>query len=171
MDFYAQQSGNNSDTLRVRFTSTGDPRDEPTSDALAQVDVPESTLTASYGWNTATFASPIRNLSLNRNYAVVWSLGSGVIACKLAYNTSTSTNVLDSSDSGASWEYDSTSQTFGRIYGTYTTPGSSYNLTRNYVSSARLAHAVGQSKPRSNRCQHPTFEFARAFGQLLADRF
>ena len=32
---------------------------------------------------------------------------------------------------------------WGRLYGTYTTPGTSYNVTRNYVSSVRIALQSG----------------------------
>ena len=40
-------------------------------------------------------------------------------------------------------QYNATRQFFGRIYGTYTTPGPSYNVTRNYVSYIRLALQSG----------------------------
>src|SRR5207245_1504877 len=51
--------------------------------------------------------------------------------------------VLETDDAGASWQLMSTRQIYYRLYGTYTTPGTSYNVTRNYVSYVRLALQSG----------------------------
>ncbi len=155
IDFVGRQNSSASETLTVQLRSSGDPiqppssadpNDGPTSSVLGQVNIPESSLYSggSGGWNTVTFASPIRNLALNRIYEVVFMQASGSgQAMRLTYDDSAPSGVFESSDAGASWRYMTTRQIFGRIYGTYTTPGSSYNLTRNYVSSVRLALQSG----------------------------
>ena len=64
-------------------------------------------------------------------------------AFSLTADDSFASGVTESSDGGASWTYNTTRQMFGRVYGTYTTPGPSYNVTRNYVSYVRLALQAG----------------------------
>jgi hypothetical protein len=64
-------------------------------------------------------------------------------AAKIAYNDSFATGITDSTDGGASWQLMTTRQMWGRLYGTYTTPGTSYNVTRSYVSSIRIALQSG----------------------------
>jgi hypothetical protein len=58
-------------------------------------------------------------------------------------------NVLESGDGGASWQNMAARQTYYRLYGTYTTPGPSYNITRNYVRQVRIQLRAGtQSNAR-----------------------
>jgi hypothetical protein len=49
----------------------------------------------------------------------------------------------ESADGGASWKYISPRAVFGRVYGTFTTAGSTYAVTRNYVQYVRLALQAG----------------------------
>lgn len=144
IDFYGRQNGLGTETLRVQLRPCGDPTDRPTGNALGTVNVAESSLSASDAWNTVTFASPVRDLSFARRYALVFSQASGTgQAARLYYNTAGTTGVNDSTDSGATWDYTSTRQNYARVYGTYTTPGTTYNVTRNFVSSVRIALQSG----------------------------
>ncbi|MEX0613375.1 MAG: hypothetical protein WD738_17830 [Pirellulales bacterium] len=149
VDFQGRQTGSNSDTLYVQLRASGDPFDAPTSSVLGQVTVLESTLTASMGWNTVVFPNPARNLSLYRNYTLVWAGMNANVAAKILTNDSVSTGVLESNDSGATWQFMTTRQMYSRLYGTYTTPGPTYNVTRDYVSHVRLVlQASEQSHAR-----------------------
>ncbi len=144
IDFYGGQNSSSTETLAVQVRPTGDPYDSPTSNVLGQVTIPESSLTSSDGWNTVTFSSPIRELSFSRRYDLVFAQlsGSGQ-AARIPYSDTTATGVNDSTDAGASWQSMSTRQMYARIYGTYTTPSTTYNVTRNYVSSVRIALQSG----------------------------
>lgn len=144
LDYYGRQNSSSTETLAVQFRHTGDPNDGPTSNVLGQLAIPESSITGSDGWNTAIFAAPVRNLSLSRNYSVVFAQlsGSGQ-AARIPFTDSTATGVSDSTNAGASWQYMPARQCYVRVYGTYNTPGPSYNVTRNYVSSVRIALQSG----------------------------
>ena len=150
IDIYGRQWGTATDTLGVQIRATGDPNDCPTSSVLGFTNVAESTLGAADSWNTITFANPVRDLVFNRRYALVFALagGSGT-AARIYYNASAASGTNDTTDGGATWTFTGTRQIYGRIYGTYTTPGTSYNVTRNYVSSIRLAlQSGGQTNAR-----------------------
>jgi hypothetical protein len=144
VDFYGGQNSSATETLAVQIRPTGDPYDSPTSHVLGQVSVPESFVTSSDGWNIVTFASPIRDLSLSRRYALVLAQLSGSgSAARIPYADTTATGVTDSTDAGASWQSMSTRQMYARFYGTYTTPGTPSGVTRNYVSHVRIALQTG----------------------------
>lgn len=150
IDIYGRQWGTATDTLGLQIRATGDPSDCPTSSVLGFTNVAESTLGAADSWNTITFANPVRDLVFNRRYALVFALagGSGT-AARIYYNASAASGTNDTTDGGATWTFTGTRQIYGRIYGTYTTPGTSYNVTRNYVSSIRLAlQSGGQTNAR-----------------------
>ena len=133
----------------VQIRSAGEAYQGPTSDVLGQVSIAEASLTSTMNWNTATFPSPIRGLSLARTYMGVWSGQGGGNAARLLVNDSAPSGVLESSDSGASWQFMTTRQMYGRVYGTYTTPGTAYNVTRNFVTHVRLVlQAGGESHAR-----------------------
>ncbi len=136
VQFHCDKNSLDDGTLLVQLRETGDPNNGPTSNALGQQSVAESSLSS--GWNTATFASPVRGLGLHRRYAIVWA-GYGIgDAAKFLYNDSAASGVLESNDGGASWTLMSSRQVFYRLYGTYTTPGSTYDVTRNYVSQVGI---------------------------------
>jgi prepilin-type N-terminal cleavage/methylation domain-containing protein len=143
IDFYGKQEGTVSgQVLTVQIKPTGDPLDTPTSNALGQVAISKTSLTTNDSWNTATFSSPVSGLSFYRDYAIGW-IGSAVKSARLRLNDNAMGGVYESEDSGASWQFMSSRQMFYTLYGTYTTPGPSYNLTRNYVSYVRLALQSG----------------------------
>lgn len=145
VDFYASQgSGSNTgQILTVQLRATGDPYDGPTSNVLGQATIARSSLTGTSNWNTVTFPTPIRNLSLSRRYSLTW-IGSADKSCQLAPVTaSTNGQEYDSDDSGASWQYNSGRQLYFRLYATYTTPGTSYTTTRTCVPAIRLALQTG----------------------------
>jgi hypothetical protein len=144
IDIHGKQTAVVNETLTIQLRPTGDPLDSPTSNVLGQVNIAESSLTNGDGFNTITFSSPVRDLTFNRLYQLVFTQLSGTgKAARLTINDSTPTGVFETYDAGASWQYMTTRQMYGRIYGTYTTPGPSYNLTRNYVSYVRLALQAG----------------------------
>jgi hypothetical protein len=144
IEVYGRQVGTAAGTLGVQVRASGDPNACPTGNVMGFINVPESSLTAADGWNTITFTNPIRDLVFNRSYALVFSQASGAgTAARIYYNASGTYGLNDSTDGGASWSFTSTRQAYCRIYGTYTTPGSSYNVTRNYVSSIRIALQTG----------------------------
>ena len=144
IDYYARQNSSATETLAIQVRPAGEPYDAPTGNVLGQATVAESSITSSDGWNTLTFPTPIRDLSLSRRYSLVFLQPSGSgSAARIPYSDTTATGVSDSTDGGASWQYVNTRQMYARIYGSYTTPGTSYNVTRNYVSSVRLALQTG----------------------------
>ncbi len=143
--FYGRDNGDDEETLVVQLRSAGDPNNGPTSEALGQVAISESTLGSS-GWKWATFPSPVRGLQLHRRYAVVWAgLGSDD-AAGLPYNDSAASGVLESNDSGASWQFIATRQVFYELHGTYTTPSTTYDVTRNYVANVGLVLQSGDQE-------------------------
>lgn len=152
IDFHGKQGGAATSTLTVQIRPSGDPNDTPTTVPLGQATMAESLISnaGSGAFNTITFPSPIRNLTFSRAYDIVFleQSGSGK-ALSLTYDDSVPAGVVETSDAGATWQYVSTRQLFGRVYGTYTTPGTSYNVTHNLVSYVRLAlQAGGQSTAR-----------------------
>jgi len=150
IDIYGQQVGAATQSLLVQLRASGDFGDCPTSNVMGFANVAESSLASSAGWNTITFTNPVRDLVFNRRYALVFSQSSGSgTAARIYYNAAGASGMNDSTDGGASWTYSSTRQMYGRVYGTYTTPGTTYNVTRNYVSAVRVALQTGsQSNSR-----------------------
>jgi hypothetical protein len=143
IDFVGLKIGTYTETLLVQLRRAGDPYNGPTSNVLGQVSIPEASLTATLGWNTATFASPITGLPLHRRFNIVLAgVGSGA-AIRLLANDTAASGVLESSDAGASWSYISNRQIYYRLYGSYNTPGSQYSVTRNIVRQIQLALRTG----------------------------
>jgi hypothetical protein len=151
VDFRGSQHSSPNATLRVQVRPSGDPYDGPAGNALGEVVIPEANISSSTGWNTATFASPVRGLSLNRVYNIVWAGTSTDVSTSpldLQYNTSAVGNVNVSSDDGASWQYnlyntDTPIQVFYRVYGTFTQPGTSVNVVRNYATRVAVILQTG----------------------------
>ncbi len=141
--FQASQGGGSTDTLLVQLRPTGDPNNGPTNDVAGQVSVSESTLTGTMGWNTATFANQVRGLSLNRSYAVTWSTANSGPAARILTNDGATSGVSETTNTGASWQYISPRQTYFTLYGTYTTPGPTYSITRNRVSHVAIVLQSG----------------------------
>jgi hypothetical protein len=144
IDFYGSKDGNATETLTVQFRLSGDPNDGPTSNVVGQTTIAESLLSAGFAFNTVTFPNAIRNLVFNRFYQLVFSQQSGSSKSLMltSYDTA-STGIFESYDAGASWQYVTPRQVFVRLYGTFTTPGPSYNVVRNYVPCIRLALQSG----------------------------
>jgi hypothetical protein len=144
VDFRGAQYNQPNANLHVQVHSCGDPADCPTGVVLGEVVIPESNITASTGWNTATFASPVRGLSIFRDYDIVWTgtAGETTSPLNMQYNNNAVGNVSVSSDIGASWQYNTFTdsgtvmtpiQVFYRVYGTFTSQGTTTNITRNYA--------------------------------------
>jgi hypothetical protein len=136
-DFYGSKDSGDNETLLVQLRASGDYFDSPTSQVLVSRSLPETAMSGSSSWNSATFSTTLRELSLNRRYSLVLA-GLNGDACRLIYNDSAASGVNESIDGGATWQYMTNRQIYYRLYGTYTTPGPSYNVTRNYVTNVGL---------------------------------
>ncbi len=145
LEFHGKQNGSPVETLTVQLRHTGEPNDAPTSSVVGQTTVAESLISNGDAFNTVTFPNAIRNLVFNRNYQVVFLQqgGTGKVL-RLTNNDTAATGIFESYDAGASWQYISPRQIYGRLYGTFTTPGPSYNVVRNYVPCIRLALQSGE---------------------------
>jgi hypothetical protein len=139
--FQIRDNSSATETLVVHLRSAGGTYDGPTSEWLGQVSIPESTL-GSMGWKQVSFPSPVRGLALHRKYALVWWTGNGD-AARLLYVDNVPTGVFESNDTGATWQYMPTREVFYRVQGTYTLPGLTHNLVRNYVSHVQLVLQSG----------------------------
>ena len=143
IEFHGKQNSAPSETLTVQLRLTGESTDGPTSSVVGQASIPESAITGE-GYQTVTFPNGIRNLIFNRFYQLVFLQQSGTgKAAMITYNPTPSTGIFESYDAGASWKYITPRQFYGRVYGTFTTPGPSYNVVRNYVPCIRLGLQAG----------------------------
>ncbi|MEX2316416.1 MAG: hypothetical protein WD669_04640 [Pirellulales bacterium] len=140
-DFYGRERDDT--TLLVQLRRSGDPNNGPTSNILGQVNIPGTSLTDNFGWNTATFASPVSGLALHRRFNLVFTGVSSDKAVRLQLTDTAAGGVLESSDTAATWQYMPSRQMYYRLYGTYTTPGSSYDVTRTYVRQVRVVLRAG----------------------------
>jgi hypothetical protein len=144
MECQVRQSGATSDTLLVQLRAAGEYYQGATSEVIGQESIPEASLPSGFSpAYVATFPSPIRGLSLSRAYALVWAGAGGGVTQLRVVDDLTPTGAFDSSDSGGSWQLMTTRQMYGKVYGTYTTPGSTYNVTRNFVTHVRLVLQAG----------------------------
>jgi hypothetical protein len=143
IEFYCDKADNDA-TLYAQLRSTGAPSASPTSEVLGQVAIPGP---AADGWNMAVFPSPIRNLALHRPVAATW-LGTGGRAAKMVYSNAGMSGVFESNNAGASWSLLTSRRMFYRIYGTYTVPGPSHDIVRNYVSHVQLVLQAGDRHSR-----------------------
>jgi hypothetical protein len=150
VDFQGSKNSAATETLRVQIRPSGDPYDGPGSKLLGEVVVPESNLSGGITWNTATFGSPVRGLSLSRVYDLAWTGTTGElnIPLQLLVDDSASAsavNVNESSDAGASWHYVQSRQVYYRVYGTYTKPGTSVGVTRNFATRVAVLLQTGDA--------------------------
>jgi hypothetical protein len=146
VDFQGSKNGATDATLRVQIRSASNPYDSPTGEVLGEVVVPEASVTTSSGWNTTTFTSPVRGLALHRGYSLVWrgTDGESGTPLRLVTDDNAATSVHESIDAGASWTYMSARRTYYRIYGTYTSPGTTVNVTRNYATRVNVMLQAGE---------------------------
>jgi hypothetical protein len=137
-DFYGRNSGSTTETLLLQLRSSGNPYYGPSSEALGNITVAESSISGGAGWNSFSFASPIRGLSLTGRYNLVWASSNGSTACRLIYADTTASGVSESTDSGASWQYMTARQVYYRLWGTYSTAGTPIDVTRSYLTSVTV---------------------------------
>ena len=139
VEFQGATSGATTGTLLVQLCPAGELYSSPTSHVLREKQIAESSLSTSLNWSSASFATPARELALHRKYAIVWATASSSAAGRLRIDSLSSRGVLESTDGGASWQKpDPEKQLYYRLYGTYTTPGPTYNITRNYLSNVAV---------------------------------
>ncbi len=150
VEFQGRRSGGSSETFRVQLRSSGDPSFRPTSEIRGEVVIPEGNLTSSTDWNTATFSSPVRALALHRAYDLVWSgtmnesgKAGRVVYYDIANNTTRHVN--ESSDGGSTWVSMPGRRIYYRLYGTYNSPGATYNVTRTFASHVKLMLRTGDA--------------------------
>src|SRR5262249_38659332 len=138
-----------------QLRSASDPTYRPTSEVVGDVVVPESTITSSSGTNTATFASPLRGLALHRPYDLVWmgTMNESGDAARLLYYDSSGSNVRqanDSTDGGTTWTVSPDRRYHYRVYGTYSSPGATYNVTHNFATRVSVVLRTGTATQSRN---------------------
>jgi hypothetical protein len=143
LEFYGRKGGSATASLLVQLRSMAGGTGGPTSHVLGEAIVPETTLSGTGAWNAVTFPSPVRQLALHRPYAIAFAGSGGGVAARLTYSDTAASGVFESGDSGAFWQFMTTRQLFGRLYGTYTRPGTTHSITRNFVSHVRMLLQVG----------------------------
>jgi hypothetical protein len=146
VEFHGKQNGVATETLTVQLRWTGDPWEAPTGNVIGQASIAEAALSNADAFNTVTFPNSVRNLGFNRPYQIVFLQQSGTTGQSLKLtilDTVAGTGTNESYDGGASWTYVTPRVLFGRIYGTYTVPGTPSSVVRNYVSYVRLALQSG----------------------------
>jgi hypothetical protein len=141
VQFQGRDHSSADESLLIQLRSTGGAYDGPTSEVLGQVSIPESNL-GGMRWQDAVFSNPVRGLPLHRKFTLVWA-GLGGDAARMLYSDSAPGGVFQSTDSGATWQYMTTRQLYYRVHGTYTLPGMTHNLVRNYVSHVQLVVQSG----------------------------
>jgi len=147
VDFQGSRNSSPGTTLRVQIRSAGDPYDCPTGGVLGEVAVPQANLSGAATWNTVTYTSPIRGLALHRKYSLVWrgTDGEAGTPLRLLTDDNAATSVHESSDAGATWTYMPSRQTYYRVYGTYTSPGTTVNVTRDYATRVNVVLQAGEN--------------------------
>ncbi|MGD9634123.1 MAG: hypothetical protein AB7G28_13860 [Pirellulales bacterium] len=148
VEFVAQKQGDG-ETLRVQVCSAGDPANRPTGEVLGETTILEDTMAGGLAWRTLNFPSPIRGLALHRPYSLVWrgTSGESGTSARLARDTTATTGTSQSSDAGATWNYVAPQCVYYRLYGTYTSPGTAVNVTRNYATRVGASLQTGDSAP------------------------
>lgn len=129
-------SATNALPLTVGLRETGE-TNGPSNIVLNKVDL------ATASTNTVTFPSAIRGLSFSRKYAVVFRSDSGSPATINTKNPSGARTEFRSADREVSWQLVPDRQVVCTVYGTYAAPGTTYNVSRNFVSDVRLALRAG----------------------------
>jgi hypothetical protein len=150
--FYGSKSSSDSETLLVHLRQAEDPTSGPTSQVLGQVAVAESTLSGGAAQNAAVFDSPVRRLSLDRDYALTWlqAESSGEAArLRVTFNVPAPFGVFESANGGASWHYWQEGGLYGQIYGeirgSHILPGPTYRVTRRFAARAQVTLHAGQA--------------------------
>lgn len=141
IDFYGRRVGANSSSLLVQLRSSGAPNNGPTSEVIGAATVLDTALSASSAWNSLSFASPLRGLSLTQRYNIVLASANSTPCCNLHYIDSTPSGGVSEtsgSDPGATWQYNSARYIFYRLWGTYSTAGTPVDVTHSRLSSVNV---------------------------------
>jgi hypothetical protein len=138
----------NAGTVYLQLRSTGIPGDLPTSDVLGQVTIPEVQLPSSAAWYNADFSGGVRGLALHRKYALVWEGDRGVDGNHAQLvTTGSGTNVSisegDVNNVGGTWKTDTPMEVYFQLFGTYSQPGTPYDLTRTYATRVGIVLQCG----------------------------
>jgi hypothetical protein len=131
-------SAGSSAALSVELRQTGD-LNGPTNHVLGRVSLASATA------NAANFAGSIKGLLLTRKYALVFRPDSATSVSLSLKTNSGARTAFRSSDLSASWSLYPDRQVFCTLYGTYSAPGASYNVTRNHVSHVRVLLQTGEA--------------------------
>lgn len=141
IDFYGRRVGSNSSALLVQLRSSGAPNNGPTSEVIGAASVIDTSLSASSAWNSVSFSSPLRGLSMTQRYNIVFASSNSTPCCNFHYvDTTPSGGVSETSgtDPGATWQYYSSRYIFYRLWGTYTTTGTPVDVTRSRLSAVNV---------------------------------
>lgn len=148
--FYTRSVINpNAGNVYLQIRSTGLPGDLPTSDVLGQVTIPETRLPSSAAWYDADFAGAVRGLALHRNYALVWEGERGVDGNHAQLVTTGSGNYVATSEGdvnnvGGTWTA-TPMEVYFQLFGTYSQPGTPYDLTRTYANRVGVVLQCGSA--------------------------
>jgi hypothetical protein len=148
IDFIWRTSGMVNDNLHVQLRSSGDPSHRPTSEVLGEAIIPEGNLASSASWYTINLPSPLRSLALHRAYNLVWTghLNEVGAAAGIVYLDTANSNVRqvnESIDAGKTWNTSADRRIYYRVYGTFSSPGATYNVTRNFATRANIVVQSG----------------------------
>ena len=134
----------------MQLRATGDPYDSPTSNVLGQMSAfPNRRYRQPTVGTSVTFAEPDSRpgRSIASTTSCLRKPAAAATPPGWLYDDTPATAACSNRPTPAPrGSYKTDAQMFGRLYGTYTTPGSTYNVTRNYVSQRRHRAAIRQPK-------------------------
>lgn len=139
---YGRADGHaNSDySVQVRPMNGDEPADTVTELVMKQ----ESDLTASYNWVETAFsnAGPFDNGS---DFAIVLEHESENSAGQYYYDNTAISNLIRSSDGGATWTYSDSDRLPHFVYGTYEKAGDDWTLTRSHITRVQIELVHGDA--------------------------
>jgi len=122
--------------------ATGDSK--PTSTVLAEVPMPESSLSWSHAWETFTF-SDVPVLSPNAGICLVIKRVWGGSVAKIRYDEGGGSGGVWTTNAGALWYFSNDNLLQYKVYGKYKTPGDTQTVTRRYLTGVDLSMQIGDS--------------------------
>ncbi len=139
VEFQAKGNGLLLSTLAVGIFPASTEHGSTSSHVLGWYGIYEWDLGYSMGWKSVAFPSHhARGLALHRGYTILWITNGLSAAADLLVDDTAGGGALESNDTGASWQYMPAKQIYYRLYGTYTTPGPTYNVDRTHVTHANV---------------------------------
>jgi len=131
------QAGNSA-AMAVELRETGD-FNGPTSQVLGRVSLPSANS------NSANFADIVKYLLFTRKYSLVFRPDSAANVSLSSRISTGARTAFRTGDLSATWSVAPDRQVFCTLYGTYSAPGASHSVTRNYVSCVRVLLQTGEA--------------------------